>query len=491
MKARWLGILLLAAACDEAASDPSDGGTVFNPGTVGLDSSVSLPGTDGGAKPWTPGGDASVTPPTGGGTSGLPCDVEKIVTAKCGLCHTDPPQFGASMALTKQAHFAAPSAAYAGSTVAARVKVRIADAAKPMPPVGRPALTDAEKQTLNAWLDQGAPVSAAACTTTTPATDGGVGVGPVTGENAPYLPPDSECDYMQELRAHGGQSPGDTTPFEAPGGGDHYEIFYFTPKWSEKVQVTRIDPLIDNAAVLHHWLLYQEDNNGGGEGTHKSDTGLQSGSSALLSGWAPGNDSLPIPKHVGIQTIAKGNARFGIEIHYNTNANPPNRKDRSGARLCVTKTMRPHEASVHWLGTQNIVLFPGMGTAQGRCTPNIPAGGSHIIAHSPHMHITGVHARTVVRRKGASTDEVLWDAPFSFDDQQIYPVPNSAGEQLINAGDVLTTTCTYNSKGLNSFGPNTSAEMCYNFVVAWPVGSLSNGSTGIVGGKNTCIDPGT
>jgi hypothetical protein len=39
-----------------------------------------------------------------------------------------------------------------------------------------------------------------------------------------------------------------------------------------------------------------------------------------------------------------------------------------------------------------------------------------------------------------------------------------------------------------TFGPGTGQEMCYNFTVAWPAGSLSNGRSGWVGGSNTCID---
>ncbi len=42
--------------------------------------------------------------------------------------------------------------------------------------------------------------------------------------------------------------------------------------------------------------------------------------------------------------------------------------------------------------------------------------------------------------------------------------------------------------GLFTFGPNTDQELWYDFVIAWPAGSLSNGSRGIVGGQNSCFD---
>jgi hypothetical protein len=387
------------------------------------------------------------------------------------------------MPLITWADLQANSSAYPGSKIASRVKARINDNLTPMPPAGRTPLSAQEKQVLNAYLDAGAQFSSAACTSSggTGGTGGGTG-----GTFGQYVPPDSECDYLLELRAHGAQTPGDTTPFEAPQGTDHYEMFYYKPTWTEKVHTIRIDPITDNGAILHHWLLYMEAGNGSGEGTHQSDSGLQSSSSALLSGWAPGNQSIPLGREIGLQTISGPNARFGIEIHYNTTANPSNRKDRSGARICATKKLRSKEASVHWLGTQAIVSL-GLGgdvDANGTCSV---MKESHVIAHSPHMHKMGRHMKTIVTRASGGTATIT-DQAFRFDDQQIFPVDAPNGEVVVGPGDVIDTTCTYDGSSFFTFGPNTDQEMCYNFVIAWPAGSLSNGSPGLVGGENTCID---
>jgi hypothetical protein len=213
---------------------------------------------------------------------------------------------------------------------------------------------------------------------------------------------------------------------------------------------------------------------------------LQSSTSALLSGWAPGNKSIPLGRTIGLQTIAGSNARFGIELHYNTTTNPAVRKDRSGARICVTKTLRAHEASVHWLGTQAIVSL-GLSAkldVTGTCSVKKE---SHIIAHSPHMHTRGRYMKTIVTKQAGGTAKIT-DQPFTFDDQQIFPVDAPTGEIVVAPGDTINTVCTYDGSQVFSFGPNTDQEMCYNFVVAWPAGSLSNGAAGLVGGSNTCID---
>jgi Copper type II ascorbate-dependent monooxygenase, C-terminal domain len=425
----------------------------------------------------------------GGGTStGLPCDVNAILVAKCQTCHGNPLMSG-PMPLITWNDLQATSPVYAGVKIAERVKARIRNTASPMPPAARPQLTAQELATLESYLNAGAPQSTVTCGGggTTGGGTTGAGGGTTGGSGfGVYVPPDSECTYIQEFRAHAGQTANDNTPFEPPQGSDRYEMFYFVPKWREKVHTIRVDPIIDNGAVLHHWLLYMEDGVGSGDGTHVQDIGLQSATAELLSGWAPGNENLGLGREVGLKTIAGPNARFGIEIHYNTTGNPANRRDRSGARICVTKNLRPREASTHWLGTQAILNlgFVEQYSAQGVCTVY---NESHIIAMSPHMHINGRYMKTTVQHANGGTSTIT-DKPFSFDDQQIYPIKTPTGEIVVRSGDVITTTCTYDGLLPFVFGPNTDMEMCYNFVVAWPAGSLSNGLPGLVGGQNTCID---
>jgi hypothetical protein len=420
----------------------------------------------------------------GGTTNGLPCDVSAILVAKCQTCHGNPLMSG-PMPLITWNDLQATSPAYAGVKISERVKARIHNSAAPMPPAARPPLTAQELATLDAYLDAGAPQSTATCGSSGGGATG-AGGGTTGGGFGVYVPPDSECDYIQEFRAHASQSPNDNTPFEPPQGADHYEMFYFVPKWREKVHTIRVDPIIDNGAVLHHWLLYMEDGVGSGDGTHVQDIGLQSPTAELLSGWAPGNENLGLGREVGLKTISGPNARFGIEIHYNTTANPPNRRDRSGARICVTKNLRPREASTHWLGTQAIFNLGFVDTyeASGVCTA---IAESHVIAMSPHMHKNGKYMKTIVQHAAGGTS-VITDKPFAFEDQQIFPIKTPTGEIVVRPGDVITTTCSYDGLLPFTFGPNTDMEMCYNFVVAWPAGSLSNGLPGLVGGQNTCID---
>jgi Copper type II ascorbate-dependent monooxygenase, C-terminal domain len=67
-------------------------------------------------------------------------------------------------------------------------------------------------------------------------------------------------------------------------------------------------------------------------------------------------------------------------------------------------------------------------------------------------------------------------------------VGGAAGEIVVGPGDRLTTTCTYenDTSRIITFGQGTAQEMCYNFVVAWPAGSLNTGGN-LLDGPNRCM----
>jgi hypothetical protein len=133
---------------------------------------------------------------------------------------------------------------------------------------------------------------------------------------------------------------------------------------------------------------------------------------------------------------------------------------------------------VHWLGSNTIAIPAHMQKdVVSTCDP-VTTQPVHVLAESPHMHQLGVHAKLVLNRKNG-TQEILHDKPFSFADQQAWPI-----DVIVNDGDTFTTTCTYNNttNGLVTFGPNTENEMCYNFVTAYPAGGLSGPM-----GANHCL----
>lgn len=129
---RWMVVFsaILVAACDGGTSgvDAAEDTAVDEAGGAGAG------GDDGGA------GDAGDAPTY--------ADVAPILTQNCVVCHSDPPSGGAPFSLDGYA---------AASAKATRIVARAVDGdPRPMPPGGL-ALSDAEAETLVAWLDAGAP----------------------------------------------------------------------------------------------------------------------------------------------------------------------------------------------------------------------------------------------------------------------------------------------------------------------------------------------
>jgi hypothetical protein len=178
-----------------------------------------------------------------------------------------------------------------------------------------------------------------------------------------------------------------------------------------------------------------------------------------------------MPDGVGMELPSGPNAYLVLEVHYYNGTNAPGMYDRSGVEICATDKLRENTATVSWLGTEGIILPANtQGTATGTCTPNY-SGQINIIRSWPHMHTLGRGLRTEILRAGGGT-EMLVDVPnFDFDYQYSYETPN-----VINPGDKLVTTCTYQNTtpGLVTFGPATENEMCYNFVIAYPANALAS-----------------
>jgi hypothetical protein len=345
------------------------------------------------------------------------------------------------MSLASASDFRAAAPTGAGS-IGQRVLARIADDSRPMPPPPNARLPASERATLERWIQSGAP--AGACTMPDPGVttpDPGM-----TGSDP--LPPDVTC-YHLTARASAAND-----KYSVPTTPDLYRCFEYAPPWGNKtVQVVSAQPIIDNSRVIHHWILYNggtvtDGNNSGCSGAHPN--------ASFITGWAPGGEALKLPDDVGLRTEEGG---FSLEVHYNNTAGD-GQLDASGVNLCVTEKLRPKEAAVHWLGTQNLNKI----SASGTCQP-INTGPVTILSSSPHMHLQGRHMKTVINRKSGASDTLI-DVPFDFNTQVSYPTPT-----VINPGDTLTTTCTYATP--TPFGQKTNEEMCYNFVIAYPAGQLA------------------
>jgi len=443
---------VLGCGSAEAERDTLD--TCVDPGcaddgTTSATASVddTSPGTDGADTQ----SDAAETTEPG---DGLPCDVVDVISRNCFGCHSDPPKFGAPMPLASHADFQVPAVTDETRPVHEMVAARVVDPERPMPPIQ--PMTDADRTVLLDWIAAGAPADASSdCTPTDDGDDGDVG-------------PDAlPCEPSHTFLAH---AQGSEEAFHVPesGADNLYMCFTFASPFGASTQATAWAPITDDERVLHHWILFRT-------ATAQPDGGVgpcnMPGDAVFVSGWAPGGQNFVMPDDVGLE-LGGDTGSYILQVHYHNTAGYADALDRSGVALCTTDTPRANTAGVLTLGTLNIDIPAGAAeaTATGTCPSQLTSllpTPLQTLASFPHMHQRGRSFRTTITRGGV--ESTLVDVPaFSFDNQISYP--NDPPIE-IRAGDTLTTTCTYeNTDGpAAGFGERTEDEMCFNFVLTYPI----------------------
>jgi Copper type II ascorbate-dependent monooxygenase, C-terminal domain/Cytochrome c len=488
-----------AVACTEEGDDPATSGTIggagASPGAAGGTGGPPGAATTGGVAPGVaggggttgvvrPGGFGGSTPGgflSGGGTTGAGggttgagggltggstsgdngtwCKAKAVFDARCVACHDGMKTAGAPMALKTFADLSADSAQYPGTKTFTRALTRMKATTAMMPPTG--GLTATEIQAVEAWIQGGA--QSGADSTCAVAGGGTTGGGASSADEWP-----SDCDGTYKILAH------DTTnanmPYRMPRGTETHPGFTFDAPWgSDQVQAIAMRPVTDNKAVLHHWILYQN-----------------SGTRAFLTGWAPGQDASKrkMRPDVGMY-LPSGPKSLYLDMHYNSLQASKEELDRSGVEICVVKKpkFRPNTATVY-------MGFVGFGfpmvpanASNYNLTATCTVSGStpvHLLTASPHAHKLAVHMKFTARVGGR--DIVMHDAPFDFNEQTSHPLDEDV---VLNAGDTVTTTCTFTNPTNRDiqFSENTDGEMCFNFAVYYPMGALSCGGLGgLLGG---------
>jgi mono/diheme cytochrome c family protein len=363
------------------------------------------------------------------------CAASRVLQEHCGSCHSDPPVAGAPMPLVQPSDLLAASPYLPERKVLELVRARIHDARRPMPPQG--TLRDDVLAPLEAWLaaDPAAQAASTACAE----------LGP-----RPMPPPwPADCEKIYTIRSHDPDDP--SKPFRVPAGAEFVGGVSVDPPWGNvPVQALMIRPLIDNAKVVHHWVL--------ASGAPDSNFGN------WLWGWAPGGtSSTELPDDVGMYIPA---GLINLDMHY-YNTGKTDELDSSGLEICVTTKFRKHTASMNMdFNAFPLALPPQRSQASGECRViTTTEEDIHVLALLPHMHKLGTHMSVSVLHDGVET--VLHDAPFNFTEQRLHPQK----DVIIHNGDVVRTRCTYtnDTNKLVFSWESSDQEMCVSFALHWPM----------------------
>ncbi|MBK8259113.1 MAG: hypothetical protein IPK82_41460 [Polyangiaceae bacterium] len=379
-----------------------------------------------------------------GGTSAssLPCDVDAILGQHCRSCHAASPIFGAPMPLVTLDDLHAPLKSDPSKKVYTQISARIHDAQSPMPPPPNEPLGASDAAVLDTWVEAGAPGSSIECGS---GGSGGTGTGGTGG--VPL-----SCTPDVKLQ------PG--TPWVMPQATtDEYVCYGVDVEVGAKRHVTALAPLIDNATIVHHMLLFTAKASYGP--TPQPCGGANMGQ--LVGVWAPGGGALELPAEAGYPI--EGTAHFVLQIHYSNLMGLSGQEDSSGYQLCTTDQLRPNDADILAFGTNQIDI-PAQGSADITCNLTLPAvlQTLHGVAAMPHMHKLGTAISTTLHPKGGGTPVDLGAAePWNFESQAWTML---GPEATLQASDTVSTRCKWvnpTAKDVH-FGEQTSDEMCFGFL---------------------------
>jgi hypothetical protein len=403
------------------------------------------------------------------GMRDMPCDVQEVLATKCATCHSDPTFGGAPMPLTSIEHFTGTLSS--GASVADAVIDRIQDEARPMPPVTQDPLTDDEKRIIIDWIEDGQPSRPAGeiCDEiTVPDLTDGVG-------------PDSlGCEVTHEFLAGNAAA---ATPYDIPHQGadpNSYVCFPIANPFAAGTQATAWAPVIDNGEVLHHWILWGSNETPRSHDPMPCDV-LPTRDAEFVTGWAPGGQNVVLPDDVGLDLQYR---TFYLQFHYWNPSRTPGLTDRSGVAFCSTPTPRTHAAGVVTLGDAGIRLPPRSRDVDvtHQCRPfQMPGGGDFtILSSGPHMHqLATSFLSEVIRADGSRQDLGRIDA-WNFDDQTSIAMEPPV---RVNRGDSLRINCRYNNPTdrFVGFGENSEDEMCFDFLLVYPVDHMPVGQRKCIG----------
>ena len=189
-----------------------------------------------------------------------------------------------------------------------------------------------------------------------------------------------------------------------------------------------------------------------------------------------------MPDDVGLE-LGGPDDWYILQLHYNNTANYPDAVDRSGVAFCTVDEPRPQTAGVLTFGSIQIALPPNSegvevdGTCRSWNTWSWPE--LHVLGAGPHMHEYGRAMRTEIHRDGGGVDTLVDVPVFDFDSQGMYITDE---DLVIHPGDSVETTCTYDNPtdDFVFFGEGTNDEMCFNFVMAYPIESIEDRTCGIL-----------
>lgn len=266
-------------------------------------------------------------------------------------------------------------------------------------------------------------------------------------------------------------------PTDVPAEETSYYCKYFDLDIPEgtKEHVIAYEPIIDNAEIMHHAIIYgcrpeqsaaYANETAGGPGYDCQDGMVDCQEIVFL--WAVGLNGQCHPKEYGGLLGEGGYTGIVLELHWNNALKKSGMTDSSGMKLYHTPKLRPQNAAYVLWGPSALELPPGeeyilqTGGCGSACTSTF-SHSLYVTQISPHMHYYG-RAMTVT----LNGKEILAQRDYSYDS----PVTFDFDPPLeIKPGDDIGVNCTFTTTSAikkTYFGLGTYDEMCFAITLVHP-----------------------
>jgi mono/diheme cytochrome c family protein len=304
-------------------------------------------------------------------------------------------------------------------------------------------LTDAEIDTIGAWVEAGMPVGDSANAPVAPAPAAGL-------EDA-----DVVLDMGEEY-----------TP--EPRNADDYHCFVLETGLTEDRFVTSYEVVPGDPRVVHHVIAFSLETDADVARVRELDAaepgpgytcfgGAGAAGATPLVLWAPGGGAIHMPEGTGLPV---GPRPVVLQLHYNLAAgtHPDRTRIRLRTRASVEKPA--------WFASfrdADMALPPRMSYVETDVEQRVP-GDARLTVYGalPHMHALGRTLRAEAVRAGESTCLVnadRWD--FEWQNAWFYESPLE-----VRGGDLIRLTCGYDTlerSDVTRWGEGTEDEMCLSY----------------------------
>ncbi|XP_048245467.1 uncharacterized protein LOC124143521 [Haliotis rufescens] len=239
-------------------------------------------------------------------------------------------------------------------------------------------------------------------------------------------------------------------------------------------------PEIDNDNVMHHIVIYgcEESDTAAPTAPYECDMGAGYKCNLMIGGWTLGGAGNCFHEQMGILFGKSKYKRFALEFHWNNPQLVDSWHDSSGMTIYYTQNRRPNNGGIISLGQNFLEIPPGKerttftSKCSSDCTGAALNGPIQVTGAINHMHYLGNAQFLELRRNGTRVRYITNEPEFSYDDPTFYTFDTPI---TVLPNDELITTCEYKStysKKWVHYGDATSDEMCFTFLIFYPVEAM-------------------